>query len=171
MQKDNMNHAMPETGARLYPEIYGMLAPIVEQLIAEMENYGEIYLTDELLYEMIDEAIRRAGLEFDVELHTADDEFHEVSISMEEREEAVPVLYQFGRSTGGQQHGGHGHQGHNNRRNSHSHNHNHHNHNNRHRPDNRRHHRHHNRDTASDILRILFLQQIFGGLRPNWYCR
>ena len=162
MHTNNINN-ISETDTHLFPEIYGTLVPVVEQLIAEMEKHGDIYLTEELLYEMIDEAIRRAGLDFDVEpdiMPTADDsQFH--AVSQIEREEAVPVLYQFGRSPNTRP-------GHNTNHHRHKPRH-HHNH---HRPPSRpRPRHHHNRNTVSDVLRILFLQQILGGARPHWHCR
>ena len=164
MHTNNINNNMSETDMHLFPEIYGTLAPIVEQLIADMEKHGEIYLTEELLYEMIDEAIRRAGLDFDVEpdiMPTENDsQFH--AVSQMEREEAVPVLYQFGRTTNTRP----WHNNHNNRHNQRNRHHN-------HRPPSypRPRHHHHNRSTVSDLLSILFLQQIIGGRRPKWYCR
>jgi len=67
----------------LYPEVYEKFAPIADQLIRDMEKqHGDIILNEDLLRQMIDEAIRRTELETSADMPT---------------EEAVSVLYQVGR--------------------------------------------------------------------------
>ena len=141
-----MNKNTHDSDERLYPEVYKKFAPVAEQLIRDMEKqHGDIYMTDELLRQMIDEAIRRAELDMPADVPASAD----VPTA-----EAVPVLYQLGRrpaQTGGQQHshhggGHHGHHGHG-------------------------HWRNYDRGALSDIFSILFLQQIFGRRRPHWRWR
>ena len=47
----------------LYPEAYRTLYPYVHSVINDMENqYGNIYVTDDLLNSMSDEILSRAGM-------------------------------------------------------------------------------------------------------------
>jgi len=143
---------MRETEDHLYPEVYQRFAPIAEQLIREMEKQhgGSIFLNENLLQQMIDEAIRRADLPtaqaaVPTGVFPAGSEEAVVPAGSEapaEFEEAVPVLYELGRNRGGhnRRHGG-----------SHWHR--------------------YDRGALSDIFRILFLQQIFGRRRPHWRYR
>jgi len=69
IQNNNINN-MNLTGIprdaedSMYPEIYHRFMPVVDQLIKDMEKkYGEIYLTEDLLKQMTDEAIRRSGID------------------------------------------------------------------------------------------------------------
>ena len=147
----NMNRNTHDSDEHLYPEVYKKLAPVAEQLIRDMEKqHGDIYMTEDLLRQMIDEAIRRAELDMPVSADVA-------------TEEAIPVLYQLGRrptQTGG--HGHHNHHGHHGQHHGH-HGHSHHRHGG--------HWRNYDRSALSDIFNILFLQQIFGRRRPHWRWR
>ena len=143
----------------LYPEIYRQFAPFTEQLIREMEKqHNNINLTDELLAEMIDEVIRRVDAESEavpvipVMADTADLGNMEMGGDTLDipQGDAIQVMYRMGGGTAARGHGHHG--------SHHGHRHGH------------RHHgcRHGNCGHVSDILRILFLQQIFGRRRPHW---
>jgi len=60
----NMPNMPRDTEEYMYPEVYQQFFPVIEQLIKEMEQqYGDIYLSEDLLDQMIEEAIRRSGLE------------------------------------------------------------------------------------------------------------
>ena len=51
---------MPNTEEYMYPEVYKNLSPICDQVINDMENkYGNVYLSDDLLAQMSNEAVRR----------------------------------------------------------------------------------------------------------------
>jgi len=79
-EQNNMNMSnMPrENEDDMYPEVYRKLAPICDQLIKEMENkYGNIYLSEDLLNQMKNEAIRRMG--------------------MDENGDSIPTMREFGR--------------------------------------------------------------------------
>jgi len=89
-----MNMNMRESDEHLYPDVYNQFAPIADQLIRDMEkNHGDIYLNEDLLQQMIDEAINRVGADIPVSDGMA-------------TEEAVPTIYQYGR---GRPHGGYNH--------------------------------------------------------------
>ena len=91
-----MNMNMRESDEHLYPDVYNQFAPIADQLIRDMEkNHGDIYLNEDLLRQMIDEAIKRAEADAPVSTDEATDE-------------AVPTIYNFGRRQQ-KNHGGHGH--------------------------------------------------------------
>ena len=78
----------------LYPDVYKKFAPVADQLIRDMEKqHGDIFLNEELLQQMIEEAIRRAEADSPVSADAA-------------TEEAVPTIYNYGR---GRPHGGYGH--------------------------------------------------------------
>ena len=64
-QNNQYNMNMPhESDDFMYPEVYRHLSPICDQIIKEMENkYGNIYLTDDLLNQMAEEAIRRSEMD------------------------------------------------------------------------------------------------------------
>ena len=102
MNRSNINN-MRETEMNienLYPEIYIKFAPIAEQLIKDMERQsGNIHLTEALLQEMTDEAIRRA--ETGAVIPAGADASDSPDLNLE----AVPVLYQFGANRDGH-HGG-----------------------------------------------------------------
>jgi len=75
----------------LYPEFYYEIESIIEQIINEMERkYGEIMLTEDMLRQITEEAIRLYGLE------------EAVPTSFDaEPEAAVPVINEFGRGNRG----------------------------------------------------------------------
>ena len=84
-----MNMNMRESDEHLYPDVYKKFAPITDQLIKDMEkNHGEIYLNEDLLRQMTDEAIRRTETDAPASADTLG--------------EAVPTIYEFG---GGRHHG------------------------------------------------------------------
>ena len=146
-KRKNMNKNTRESDEHLYPEVYKKLAPVAEQLIRDMEKqHGDIYMTEDLLRQMVDEAIRRAELDTPADVPASADV---------PAEEAVPVLYQLGRRP---QAGGHGH-------------HNQHGHHGGHHGQHGGHWRNYDRGALSDIFNILFLQQIFGRRRPHWRWR
>ena len=77
------------TDEHLYPEVYNKFAPVAEQLIRDMEkNQGDIYLTEDLLRQMTDEAIKRAEADLPAEAVQTEADA--------ETEDAVPVIYQYG---------------------------------------------------------------------------
>ena len=59
------NQNMPyENEDLMYPEVYHKFAPIADQLLRDMERqYGDIYLNEDLLNQMVEEAIRRTGMD------------------------------------------------------------------------------------------------------------
>ena len=60
----NMPNIQRDTEEFLYPEVFQIFGPIVDQLLRDMERqYGEIYLSEDLLNQMADEAIRRSGID------------------------------------------------------------------------------------------------------------
>jgi len=86
----NMSNMPRENEEFLYPEVYRRLAPICDQLIKEMENkYGNIYLSEDLLNQMSDEAIRRSGMD-----NTEADPYSKRD------GDAVPTIREFGRHDG-----------------------------------------------------------------------
>ena len=95
----NMNN-IQENDDRFYPEIYRHFAPVADQLIRDMEkNHGDIFLNEDLLQQMIDEAIRRAEADAPASAEAE-----------EELEDAIPTIYSFGggrgRGRGGRRGGG-----------------------------------------------------------------
>ncbi|MCL1859554.1 MAG: hypothetical protein FWF92_10035 [Oscillospiraceae bacterium] len=94
--QNNMN--MPhETEEHMYPEVYKTFAPICDQMIKEMEHkYGNIYLSEELLNQMTDEAIRRSGMDDNYKNNMDPDPYSKKD------GDAVQTIYEFGR------HGGYG---------------------------------------------------------------
>jgi len=93
---DSMN--MPEMSSMprdfedyMYPEIYQKLSPVCDRLIRDMEKqYGHIYLNEDLLSQMSDEAIRRLGISGTSE--TED--------SRKEKTDAIPTIRGFDRHDG-----------------------------------------------------------------------
>ena len=150
-QINNMNNNMNvnsvplprETEEYMYPEVYQKFMPVVEQIIKEMEKqYGNIYLNEDLLNKMIDEAIKRAGIGANVPSQPQP-QFpspyavkDSVSDDMKDGD-TIPTFNEFG---------GHGRRG-------------------------GGHWRGYDRGALSDIYRILFLQSIFGRRRPFWRWR
>ena len=65
--QNNMNGAnypdMPRDSEEyMYPEVYRKFAPIADRMIRDMEKqYGDIILSEDILQQMSDEAVRRAG--------------------------------------------------------------------------------------------------------------
>ena len=90
MNNMNFNGVSPESDTEdfMYPEVYHHFAPVADQIIKEMERqYGDIYLTEDLLNKMTDEAIRRSG--FDPASPVS-------SSSGVKNGEAIPVMSNFG---------------------------------------------------------------------------
>ena len=88
MNTNKNNMLIHESEDHLYPEIYTTFAPVADQLIRDMEKqHGDIFLTEDLLREMINEAIRRTEVEAPAAIPT------EAEIT----EDAIPTLYEFGR--------------------------------------------------------------------------
>jgi len=74
----------------MYPDVYLKFFPIAEQLIRDMERkYGDIFLDEDLLNQMVEEAIRRTG---------ADIPSNPVSSGQDG--DAVPTMNDFGRHGG-----------------------------------------------------------------------
>jgi hypothetical protein len=91
MNFPNMPNIPSDTEDFMYPEIYQTFAPIVEQLIRDMERqYGDIYLTEDLLNQMVDEAIHRAGIE----------NMPSAPVSTDQDGEAIQTINEFGRHGG-----------------------------------------------------------------------
>ena len=91
----NMRDNRDNNDENLYPDVYKTFAPIADQLIRDMEkNHGDIYLNEDLLQQMIDEAIKRAEADTPVSADAP-------------TEEAIPTLYSYGGRRGG--YGRHGH--------------------------------------------------------------
>ena len=60
----NQNNISFDSEDFMFPEVYNIFFPIVDQLIRDMERQrGEIYLTEDLLNQMVEEAIRRSGVD------------------------------------------------------------------------------------------------------------
>lgn len=136
---DGMSNMPRDNKDYMYPEIYNKFAPVIEQVIRDMEKqHGEIYMTEEMLNQMVDEAIRRSGMDNMTDMNNMND------MNDMPGEEAVPAM-NYGRHRGGRYYGRHGHgygyyDG----------------------------WQYYDRDALSDIYRILFLQRIFGNRRHNW---
>ncbi|MCL2775780.1 MAG: hypothetical protein FWD71_20900 [Oscillospiraceae bacterium] len=59
----NFSDMPRETEEYMYPEVYHTFFPITEQVMKEMERqYGDVVLSDDMLQQMTEEAIRRAGV-------------------------------------------------------------------------------------------------------------
>jgi hypothetical protein len=87
MNKSNMN--MRDNDDHLYPEVYHHFAPVADQLIKDMETrHGEIYLNEDLLQQMIDEAIRRSNI---------NENMPNMPIP---KDDAVPTFHEFGGGRG-----------------------------------------------------------------------
>jgi len=85
----------------MYPEIYRHFAPIADRLIQEMEiRHGEIYLTEELLNDMVEEAIRRSGI--DNQQNMPADPYDDMDMP---DEDAMPVMRDFRRGGSGRRRG------------------------------------------------------------------
>ena len=142
MNISNMSNMPGNTEEFMYPEVYKNLHPHCHQIITDMEKqYGNIYLTEDLLNQMTDEAIRRSGM---MEENMPDNMSNMDNMGMEpmpysakddDPPAAIPTARQFRR------HSGYG----------------------RGRP-----RRFFDYDGLSDIAKILFLQEIFGRRRPYW---
>jgi len=87
---NNMSNMPRENEDHLYPEVHQRFAPIVDQLISDMERqYGEIYLTEDLLNQMIEELHRRSGM----------DNMPASSYDTQD-EEAIQTMHEIGRHGG-----------------------------------------------------------------------
>ena len=76
----------------MYPEVYHQFAPVVEQLLRDMERqHGDILLNEDLLNQMVEEAIRRTGM--DMPSPSA-------PVSTDQDGDAVPAIAEFGRNGG-----------------------------------------------------------------------
>ena len=74
----------------MYPDVYHKFAPIVEQLIRDMERqHGDIVLNEDLLNQMVEEAIRRSGTDMPP-----------LTVSAEQDGDAVSTMAEFGRHGG-----------------------------------------------------------------------
>ena len=145
MNMPNMSNMPNETEEFMYPEVYKNLHPHCHQIINDMEKqYGNIYLTEDLLNQMSDEAIRRSGMMMEDKDNMQDNinnmgnmdmETMSHSVQGDDPPAAIPTARQFRR------HSGYG----------------------RGRP-----RRFFDYDGLSDIAKILFLQEIFGRRRPYW---
>jgi hypothetical protein len=93
--QNNMNYPnMPRDNRDdkdfMYPEVYNKFMPVAEQIMKEMEKqYGDVYLNEDMLRQMVDEAIRRSGIDNMSEMPDSD---------------AVPTVNLYGRY-GGRYHG------------------------------------------------------------------
>jgi len=90
--QNNMNMPnMPfDTEEFLYPEVYQRFSPVVDQLIRDMERqHGDMVLNEDLLNQMVEEAIRRSGMDrmenMPADAHDSD---------------AIPTINEFGRHGG-----------------------------------------------------------------------
>jgi len=86
----NQNMNMPrESEEFMYPEVYHKIAPHCDQIIKEMENkYGNIYLNNDLLSQMTDEAIHRSGM--------CEDEMDKMD-KADPPGDSMPTILDFGR--------------------------------------------------------------------------
>ena len=92
----NFNDISRDTEESMYPEVYHKFMPVADQLIKEMEKkYGEIYLTDDLLNQMTDEAMRRSGM------NAADPSPSDTRDMWMGNGDVMPAIYEFGRGRRG----------------------------------------------------------------------
>ncbi|MCL2096435.1 MAG: hypothetical protein FWH10_05960 [Oscillospiraceae bacterium] len=159
-------------GQFMYPEVHDKFYPVVEQILRDMEqrNNGEIYLSEDMLNQMVEDAMARSGVNRNPIRHvypydnnygvneTDMQEMHEMQDMRTSGEamtetgedgEAVQTIAGYGRRggpghiRGGYRPGGYYAGG----------------------------WRNYDRGALSDIFRILFLQELFGRRRPNWRWR
>ena len=145
MNISNMSNMPDNTGEFMYPEVYKNLQPHCSQIIQDMEKqYGNIYLTEDLLNQMTDEAIRRSGMmeeNMPENMNKMDNMGMEpmtYSANDDDPPPSIPTARPFRRHESF-------------RRN--------------------RQRRFFDYDGLSDIAKILFLQEIFGRRRPYWLWR
>jgi hypothetical protein len=95
MMNMNNNMNMYENEDYMYPEVYQKFAPVADQLIRDMERQhgSHIYLNEDLLNQMTDEAIKRTNMDVPVS-------------AMDAADDVVPVMYEFGRGRSRHGHGG-----------------------------------------------------------------
>ena len=99
MNFQNMNNMQFNTEESMYPEAYHKIAPIVDQLIREMERqHGDIFLNEDLLNQMVEEAMRRSGMDSMPSSSGA------AGVSAEQDGDAVPTINEFGRHGGRDRH-------------------------------------------------------------------
>lgn len=83
-----------DTEDYLYPEIYHQMMPMIDQMIKDMEKkYGEIYLTEDLMKQITDEAIRRSGIDTTIQ----------PPFDMKE-DDAIMTINEFGHGRHGRHH-------------------------------------------------------------------
>lgn len=88
----------------MYPEVYHKFAPVADQIIKDMEKkYGDIYMSEDMLNQMVEEAIRRSGA----------DNMNEMPYNANANDgdkdgEAIPTMRRYGGRHYGHFHGGDG---------------------------------------------------------------
>ena len=138
----NIPNMRRDTEEDMYPEVYNKFFPITDKIINDMEmQYGDVDLNEDLLNQMVEEAIRRSGMD---KMDNINGNITPMPYDIRDGK-AVPTIADYGRRPGPGRHDD--------------------------RDRDRDFRRHFDRDGLSDILRILFLQQIFGKRRHNWRWR
>ena len=60
----NIPNMRRDTEDDMYPEVYNKFFPITDKIINDMEmQYGDVDLNEDLLNQMVEEAIRRSGMD------------------------------------------------------------------------------------------------------------
>ena len=154
MMNNNMPNMPHENADHMYPEVYHKFMPVAHGVIKDMEKqYGEIYLHEDMLNDMVDEAMRRSGIEkMDNNMNNSNMPQQPMPLHYDvngkddpDDDPAIPTVSQFGRHHGGGRP----------RRQTIGH---------------RRYDpwRYYDPGFSSDLFRILFLQELLGRPRYGW---